>query len=136
MGAGVTTFGYGYELATIGDQTVAGGSDVPFSNSGPLSGITHPTTTTFVVPTAGSYQINYGVSISAGVGSAIAITVNGTPSGSTNITALVAAGEMNGTATLTLAAGDVLTLQNNSATPLTMPLAPSVGAQFDVIFLS
>jgi hypothetical protein len=36
---------------------------------------------------------------------------------------------------LTLAAGDVLTLRNNSAVPFTLTLAPSVGAQLNVIEL-
>jgi hypothetical protein len=36
---------------------------------------------------------------------------------------------------LTLAAGDVLTLRNNSAVALTLALAPSVGAQFNIIEL-
>ena len=136
-GAGVTTFGYVYELATLADATVVGGADVPYSNNGPLSGVTHTAgTTTVTVPTAGSYQIDYSVFITAGLGSAIAIAVNGTVDASTNVTALVAVGEVAGTATLTLAAGDVLTLRNNSAIPFVMTLAPSVGSQFNVIFLS
>ena len=33
---------------------------------------------------------------------------------------------------LTLAAGDVVTLRNNSATPFTMNLSPGVGAQLTI----
>jgi acetyl-CoA carboxylase alpha subunit len=114
-----------------------GGADVLFSNNGPLSGATHTAgTTTITVPTAGTYQIDYNVSITAGVGAAIAIAVNGTVDASTPILALVATGNISGTAILTLAAGDVLTLRNNSATPLTLTLAPEVGAQFNIILLS
>jgi hypothetical protein len=114
-----------------------GGADVPFSNNGPLSGITHTAaTTTITVPAAGSYQIDYYINITAGIGSAIAIAVNGTVDASTPVAALVATGEISGTAILTLAAGDVLTLRNNSATPLTMTLAPNVGSQFNAILLS
>ena len=89
-----------------------------------------------VVPTSGTYQIYYGVNTSVGVGAAIAIAVNGTPDASTNVTLLAGTGETSGDAMLTLAAGDVLTLQNNSATPFTTDASPGVGAQFDVIFLS
>jgi hypothetical protein len=101
-----------------------------------LAGVTHTAgTTTVTVPTAGVYQIDYNVNITAGIGSAIAIAVNGTVDASTTISALVAVGEISGTAMLTLAAGDVLTLRNNSAIAMTLTLAPSVGAQFNVIEL-
>jgi BclA-like protein/collagen triple helix repeat protein len=132
----ITTYGYVYELATVADATVVGGADVPFSNNGPLSGVTHTAgTTTVTVPTTGTYKINYYVNLTAGVGSAIAIAVNGTVDASTNVTSLVAVGEISGTAMLSLTAGDVLTLRNNSAILFTMDLAPGVGAQFNVILL-
>ena len=79
--------------------------------------------------TAGVYEVNYGISITAGIGSQIAIAVNGTVDPSTPISALVATGELSGNAILTLAAGDVITLRNNSAVVLALTLAPSVGAQ-------
>nr|WP_243112492.1 MULTISPECIES: hypothetical protein [Acutalibacteraceae] len=102
-----------------------------------MSGVTHTAgATTVTVPADGSYQINYGISITAGLGSSIVIEVNGTPDPSTQISALVTTGELSGTATLTLATGDSLTLVNNSAVGLTLSLAPNVGAQFDIIFLS
>ncbi len=127
---GIYAFGYVYELATIADATVVGGADVPFSNNGPLVGITHtPGTTPITVATAGAYEIDYSISITAGVGSQVALAVNGTVDASTPITALVATGQIGGTAILVLAAGDVVTLRNNSATPLVMTLAPGVGAQ-------
>ena len=132
-GAGLAADGYVYELATIADSTVVGGADVPFSNNGPLSGIIHtPSSTVVTVVSAGVYEINYGISITAGVGSQIAIAVNGTVDPSTPITALVATGELFGSAILTLAAGDVITLRNNSATPLVMTLAPGVGSQMTI----
>ena len=91
-----------------------------------------PGTTTITVTSAGTYEINYGISITSGVGSQIAIAVNGTVDASTPITALTATGELFGSAILTLAAGDVITLRNNSATPLTMTLAPGVGSQLTI----
>lgn len=126
-----------YNLATLADATIIGGADIPFSNNGPLvGGITHTAgTTTIVVPTAGNYEIIYGASITAGIGASIAIAVNGTVEPSTNITALVATGEISGNTILTLAAGDTITLRNNSAIALTLTLAPNVSAQLDILLL-
>ncbi|MGB8450814.1 MAG: hypothetical protein WCD89_00640 [Anaerocolumna sp.] len=136
-GPGITTYGYVYELATVADATVTGGSDVLFSDNGPLSGVTHTAATAEVtVPTTGFYQIDYGINITAGTGAAIAISVNGTPDASTNIDVLVATGETTGTAMLSLTAGDVLRLTNNSGVAFTMDLAPGIGAQFNVILLT
>jgi hypothetical protein len=136
-GAGLAAFGNVYQLATIADATVIGGADVPFSNNGPLAGgITHTAgTTTITVPTAGNYEIQYSISITAGIGAQIAIAVNGTVDPSTPVSALVATGEISGQTILTLAAGDVITLRNNSLVALTVPLAPSVGAQMNILLL-
>ena len=125
---------YGYELATYLNCTVVGGTDVPFSNNGPLNGVLHdPGTTTFTVTETGTYLINYDVNITDGIGSAITIAVNGTVDASTPIPALVNTGKLSGSAVLTLAAGDVITLHNNSATPFVMTLNPGVGAQVNII---
>ena len=131
------SYGYVYELATVIDATVAGGADVPFSNNGLLQDVTHTagtTTTTITIP--GVYQINFTVSITAGVGSELAIAVNGTVDPSTVISALVATGEISGSFLLSLAAGDVITLRNNSAVPITMTLAPAVGASLTIVQLN
>ncbi|WP_032079773.1 BclA C-terminal domain-containing protein, partial [Clostridium drakei] len=136
-GAGLSAYGYVYELATLADATVVGGADVPFSNNGYLTNVSHtPGTTTITVTNAGIYQINYNISITDGVGSSLAIAVNGTVDASTPIIALVATGEISGSAILTLAAGDAITLRNNSATPLTMKLAPGVGSQLTIMKLN
>lgn len=45
---------------------------------------------------------------------------------------LTATGSSSGHVTLTLAAGDVITIRNNSAIPMTLALAPSAGAQITV----
>jgi hypothetical protein len=103
---------------------------LPLSNNGPLSGITHTAgTTTLTVPATGVYLVTYNATITAGIGSSIALAVNGTVDASTNVPALVATGEVQGSAMLTLSAGDVITLRNNSATPFTLTLAPGVGSQ-------
>jgi hypothetical protein len=131
---GVQSYIYGFELATIADSTVVGGADVCFSNNGPILSGTHtPGTTTFTVWASGTYMISYDISITSGVGSQIAVAVNGTVDASTPITALTSTGHISGTAILNLAAGDVITLRNNSATPLTLTLAPGVGAQMTIV---
>jgi hypothetical protein len=81
---------------------------------------------------AGNYQIDYTVSITAGILSEIAIAVNGVVAPSTLITALVATGQVTGQAILTLAAGDVITLRNASGVTLTLTIAPEVGAQMTI----
>lgn len=135
-GAGLQSFGNVYELATVTDSTVIGGADVPFSNNGPLSGVTHTAgSTTITVPNTGNYAIEYTVSLTAGIGSAIAIAVNGTVNPSTNISALVGVGELSGVTILSLTAGDSLTLRNNSGTAFTMNEDPEVGAQMNIFQL-
>ncbi|MDA1681086.1 collagen-like protein, partial [Bacillus cereus group sp. TH152-1LC] len=125
--------GYVYQLATLTDATVVGGADIVFSNNGPLNGITHTAgTTTVTVPTTGVYNLKFIVNITAGIGSQIGIAVNGTVDASTVYPVLVAAGGISGQAQLLLSAGDILTLRNNSAVPLTMSLAPTIGSSMIV----
>ncbi|WP_350356246.1 BclA C-terminal domain-containing protein [Cohnella hashimotonis] len=113
------------------NATVIGGADVPFSSNGPsFGGVVHNAgMTTFTVPNTGIYKINYDLSITAGIGSAMAIAVNGVVDPSTNVNSFIATGNLNGVAYLNLAAGDVITLRNNSAVPQVLSLAPGVGAQ-------
>lgn len=137
VSGGITTYGYAYQLATIADSTVVGGADVPFSNNGPAGSVAHlPGMTMVTVASSGVYEVDYSISITAGVGSQIGIAVNGSVDPSTPVTALVATGLISGKALLTLAAGDVVTMRNNSAVPLVMTLAPGVGAQLRLVKLN
>lgn len=125
-----------YQLATIASATVVGGSDIALSNNGPLTGVTHSAgSSTITVPTAGVYKIDYSVSITAGIGAAVAVAVNGSVDASSSIPLLIATGNVSNSLLLTLAAGDVLTLRNNSAVALTLALAPSVSASVTVLQL-
>jgi hypothetical protein len=45
---------------------------------------------------------------------------------------LTATGQISGKALLSLSAGDVITLRNNSAIPVTMALAPTASAQITI----
>jgi hypothetical protein len=125
---------YIFQLATIADATVVGGADVVFSNNGPtFGGVTHTAgTTVMTVPSAGTYSVEYCISFTAGVGATMAIAVNGVVDPSTSVTFLTATGTVCGQAMLQLTAGDILTLRDNSATPFTLALAPSVSAQLIV----
>jgi hypothetical protein len=116
---------------------VLGGEDFPFSNNGPLSGITHTAgTRTITVSTAGTYLINYQVSIIGGMSAQMAITINGVVNNSTRVPFLVDTGNVSGTAIVALAAGDVITLRNNSIIGATVALAPSVGTQLTLVNLT
>ncbi len=130
--------GSSIELATVVDATVVGGADVPFSGPSDLgSGVAHTAgTTTFTVASAGRYRVTATANITAGVGAAFAVAVNGTVDASTNVDFLVATGQTTTDGILTLAAGDVLTLRDNSAVPFTMALAPGVGATLVIQRLS
>jgi hypothetical protein len=126
-------YGYVYQLATVADATVVGGADIPFSNNGPLQDVSHtPSSTIIVVTKASTYKVDYCANITAGIGSAMAVAVNGTADASTSVSFLVATGNTCGTSIVELAAGDVITMRNNSGVPLVLGLAPTVGAQLTV----
>src|SRR5665648_1303826 len=115
-------------------QVVTAGSNVIFSNNGPLLNETHTNGTTQVtVALAGNYQIDYTVSLLLGQLSVIAIAVNGVVNPSTSITAfVVTTGQITGLAILTLAAGDVITLRNASGASITLAAGPQIGAQLTI----
>ena len=130
----MTTFGGTFSL---GAAAVVGGADVIFTNNGPLSGVTHTAgTATVVVPVTGTYRVDYTVNYTAGVGAALAIAVNGTVDASTNRDLLTAIGSISGENLLPLTAGDVITLRNNSAIPITLDSAPGVGASLVLMLLN
>ncbi|MGC7870150.1 cell wall-binding repeat-containing protein [Desulfosporosinus sp. SYSU MS00001] len=131
------TVGNAYQWATTADAIVVGGADVPFSTNGPMSSIGHTAgSTTITIPNAGTYKIDYNTSITAGVGAELAVAINGIVAPSTSIPVLTAVGEVSGNVILSLKAGDVITLRNNSAVPLTMALAPAAGAQISITEVS
>jgi hypothetical protein len=135
-GKGIESFGYVYNISTLADAIIIGGGAIRFSNNGPLQEIIHvPGTQSITITKTGIYQIDYTVFVTAGVGSCIALAINGTINHSTNIRSLVAIGELSGTATLNLKEGDVITLINNSIIALTLALTPAISAQLNIIQL-
>lgn len=134
---GISDYGYVYHLATALDATILGGADLPFSNNGPLVGVTHTAgTTTVIIPAAGDYQIACSVTLTTGIEAQIAIAVNGDVDPSTPITAVVGTGPLSEEAILSLAAGDSITLRNNSLVAATLARAPSISAQLNINRLS
>jgi hypothetical protein len=126
-------FAYVYQLADINDAIVAAGADVPFANNGPLVNITHRAGSAGItVNIEGTYLIDYIINITSGMGSVMAIAVNGVVDGSTVIEALVGSGQIAGQVILPLVAHEVISLRNNSSVPLTLNMAPGVGAQLSV----
>jgi hypothetical protein len=136
-GAGLSSYGYLYQIATISTAIIIGGSCVAFSDEGPLTNITHtPGLTTVTVNATGIYEIFYSVNFVAGFNAQIAIAINGVVDKSTPILALVTAGELSGHAILSLTAGNQITLINNSLVSLSLALAPIVGAQLTIKMLN
>jgi hypothetical protein len=103
-----------------------------------LQDITHIVGTPGVtVANTGTYQIDYSVNLTGGGGASIALAIDGVVDPATDIGGSGTAGNISGTAIISLAAGDVITLVNNSAnTPLIMTISPEIGAQLDIIQLS
>ena len=133
-GPGIETFGYVYNLATEEQAVVVGGDAFDFSNNGPLQGVIHLAGSEDITVTeTGVYEIDYNVSTTLGVGAAIALAVNGVIDDSTTVGVLVAVGNVSGTAMLSLSAGDIITLVNNSLISITQTLEPNVGAQLNII---
>ena len=129
IGSGLTAFGNVYNLATVLNAVVLGGANVPLSDNGPLTNITHVAGAPgLTVAETGSYRVSYHLSVTAGIGAQVALAVNGVVVASTPAPLLVA-GPITGSTILSLVAGDTLTIRNNSLLPLTLALAPAVSAQ-------
>ena len=132
-GTSLTAYGHFYKLASGPDATVLGNTDVLFSNNGPLSGVAHsPGSAVVFVATAGVYEIDYTVNITAGFGSQFALTVNASVDSSTQTLASTGNQSIGGSVVLSLAAGDVITLRNNSSVAATLTVAPSPGARLTI----
>jgi len=77
-GAGLSSFGYLYELANNLTSNVLSGSCVIFSNNYGLTNITHtPGINTVTITANGIYEIFYSVNFTTGFNAQIALLVNG-----------------------------------------------------------
>jgi hypothetical protein len=101
-----------------------------------LQDISHIITTAPVtVANTGTYQIDYSVFISLGIGSSISLAINGTVDPSTTVGSIAAANQLSGTAMLSLTADDEITLVNSSGIAFTL-FTSGVTAQLNIIQLS
>jgi hypothetical protein len=108
-------YGYVYDYRTTTAQSIATGSDVLFSNNGPLQGITHDAgSSNIVVSEAGDYEITFSVNTTGNNPQSWGIAVNGTVQAYFN-----AAGQSLPftSSLLTLDAGDVVSLRNVGTIP-------------------
>jgi len=110
-GNGMGDYAYIYNTSS---QTVAIGANIAFSNNGIMKGITHsPGFTGITIGTSGNYEISFHVS---GVEpSQFAIYQNGTYVPGTIYGSGAGTQQNNGTAIITVSAGDVLTLTNHTS---------------------
>jgi hypothetical protein len=112
------------------------GTDVPFTNDGPLLNITHPIQTTVVVLPAGDYLVEYSVYFNFATTASVAIAINGIIDPSTQVASFVNTGMLSGQAILSLNANDQITLRNTGGSPFFLRTSPNVGAQMSLVKLT
>ena len=103
-----------YVQATSTDpQTVAGGADVQFDSTPAANGMS-AIGKNIIVESAGTYQATFLVRGTAAAGQTFALWVNGTPSDFKFEATAAGTTVINGTALLSLTAGDIVNLHNQS----------------------
>lgn len=112
--------------------TIGAGTDVPFAHNGPMSsGITYATNGHITIATPGVYRIEFIASVSEP--GQLELTQNGVAISSTIYGRASGTSEISGQATLTVAAGDVITLRNPTGNSPALTFTPSAGGgQADV----
>jgi hypothetical protein len=131
--ADLSVYGHFYELAVGAEATINANTDIPLSNNGPLQNITHTAGSPNVtINTTGVYKVEYGVVISTGIGAELAIFVNGVAAPNARIYFESAQCNYRGSAILSLTAGDVIKLRNNSSVTFYISISPYVGAEMTV----
>jgi hypothetical protein len=114
-----------------GSTTVNQNQDFSFNNTGPYDGITHTSGTQLTVGSAGTYQVDYCITVSAEFFAELAVTVNGVPNSSTHLDVNQGIGSVCGVALLSLQDGDVLTLRQVGLSVTTV--GTGVSAQLSII---
>lgn len=113
-------FGYAYVYNNAGAQAVANNAAITFNATGPFTpGITHVNgTAPIIVADAGTYAIFF--SVSADQVSEIGIAINGAVDASARYTSNDTDQQNTGFAILALAAGDSITIVNQSGAGITL----------------
>ena len=132
-GAGLNAYGYIYVLASPTSATVAAETDITFTNNGPLVGVTHIANSgSLATSSAGQFAVIWKVNHHVWRW----IRVRGGRQwhrGSVDQRQRVSCpGQVSGDSIITLAAGDVVTLRNNSAVAATLDQSPGVGASMTI----
>ena len=128
-------YGYIYFLAPA-IFTVNPGSDIPFTNEGPLLSMTHPTPFIVAIKVTGDYLIKYAVYLNFVATASIALTVNGIVNPATQVSSVIPTGTLSSEAIVTLNAGDIVTLRNTGVRPIRLILSPNIGSQLNLVKLT
>ncbi|HAG43685.1 MAG TPA: hypothetical protein DCL31_10590 [Clostridium sp.] len=133
-GAGINSYGYFYSPGTaLGLGVFLGGASLPLTNNGVVVGLTHtPGNAQVTVNNSGDYEVQFIVATTLGVNAAFAIAVNGVIQTNINYSVLVATGEVSGQGILTLAAGDQITIVNNSLISVTLSLLSTISVSLTI----
>ncbi len=134
-GESLLGYGYIYFLAPA-VFTVNPGSDIPFTNEGPLLSLTHPTPSIVNIKVTGDYLIKYAVFLNFAATASIALTINGIVNSATQISTVIPTGTLSSEAIITLNAGDIVTLRNTGVKPIRLIISPSIGSQLNLVKLT
>src|SRR5581483_7437965 len=124
---GSPQYAYIYDLSPPDlAATVGAGSDVPFAHNGPkTAGITYAANGQITIATAGVYHVEFIASVTEP--GQLELTQNGVELPSTVYGRATGTSEISGQATLSVAAGDVLTLRNPSGNSSALSFTPLAG---------
>jgi BclA C-terminal domain len=124
---GSAQYAYIYDLSPPDlAATVAAGTDVPFAHNGPkTAGITYTANGQITIATAGVYRVEFIASVTEP--GQLVLTQNGVEIPSTVYGRATGTSEISGQATLSVTAGDILTLRNPSGNSPALTFTPVAG---------
>ena len=132
-GGSSSAYAHCYKLAVGAETNIAAGADITLSNNGPIQDISHTAGSADVtINTTGVYKIDYGIVLFSGIGTELALLVNGVAAPSARIYCESAAGSFHGSAILSLNATDVIKLRNNSSAGMIISASPNLGAEMTI----
>src|SRR5690606_36270379 len=109
-----------YQLSDVGvTPTIVPGADVEFPSNGPTNGVIVRTSTTqFLLPTIGSYEINFQCNAIGGDAATLVVTLNGVELPQTHAVVSLASGQIVGMCIInTTAVNTILTIRNPALSP-------------------
>ncbi|WP_460267580.1 BclA C-terminal domain-containing protein, partial [Bacillus luti] len=132
----VSSFAANTTGATI--AVILGGTDVPLPSDQTFSGgiTVDGTNTTFTVPSAGRYFINYGVNLTAALLLSTRLIINGAANTASTIDPVLSVSQFNNTIIVLLAAGSTIKLQFFGLLGAAVLLPGSAGATLTIVQVS